>query len=361
MWSVLILATLYTTLSSNGVRALHLLSGKSAAEVTKMLAAALNVNIDWNLVGLMGASVASFVASPIALQSKTNQAPDTGTLTQASDYMAAAQGLSAKPDSTGTLLTKASQADARLSDLIKGEDIGNANAVDITRLQMLVMTIIVYISYAIVVANTLLLSGAELNDLPAISQTLLALILVSHGGYIGGKLLPSSGSLQPDSLKQLAAATQLNQRAADLVRDGVAKLATTTDPATRLALQNIVDQARSAAASSAGLPGQVGSGSLADPSVLTRLDGVLTTLTQSLHATDPNGPVAASKTAPSPLVVAALQRKLAPTYGNVVPTGMVDSTTSDAVTKFLASLKITPDRLDPKPYRFFEEVLSLCP
>src|SRR5262249_5680156 len=147
LWTILVLATLYVVFIARIVR------GDS---VTK----ALNVDLDWNLVVLMGISVASYITSPIALSRKTANVADTTEVANASKELVNQQALADKPNANGTVIVKRDPRDARMADLIRGEEVGNATLVDISRTQMLIITVIVVLAYGFAIWSQLVLASS---------------------------------------------------------------------------------------------------------------------------------------------------------------------------------------------------------
>jgi hypothetical protein len=131
---------------------------------------AIAVDLDWNLVVLLGLSVTSFITSPIALSVKAQQQVPAPEVREVSQSLGAAQDLPAGSVATvGRVVTKAAPRDARLADLIKGEEVDNATTVDLTRFQMFVITLIVVIGYAGVLIVLMRTGPSPLTALPYLS------------------------------------------------------------------------------------------------------------------------------------------------------------------------------------------------
>lgn len=178
LWTLLVLATLYTVYIANIVR----------GDATT----ALMVDLDYNLITLMGFSLASFVSAPMALSRKAEQPTDSGALASTGQQLLDSQNLASMPSANGQVLMKANPQDARLADLIRGEDVSNGTIVDLPRLQMLLITLVVILVYGAAVGHSLGSGYWVLQDLPKLHTTLLLLALISHSGYVVGKLIPTS-------------------------------------------------------------------------------------------------------------------------------------------------------------------------
>ncbi len=347
LWTILVLATLYVVFVTNIVR---------GATVTD----ALNVNLDWNLIVLMGISVTSYISSPIALSRKTNNIADAAQVASASDQLTNQQNLAARPDANGTVLIKQDPQDARMADFIRGEDVGNATLVDISRTQMLIITVIVVVAYGFAICNELALGPGTLAKLPDLHQTLLGLILVSHASYIGGKLTPTTvGTAGANSAAYLARALQLNQRAADLVRDLRTRLAAAQPGVGAKAINDTLTLALGAAAQTATMPVRV---TAVDFKVdeLSVLEGRVDALMASVGSLVGTPRLDDIGNAPATQKVAEVQRKLrARGCQDVVESGIPDAATDLAIRTVLSALGVDRRNLHPRPYRFYEELASL--
>ncbi|WP_025129932.1 hypothetical protein [Pseudomonas sp. PH1b] len=183
LWTLLVLATLYTVYIANIVR----------GDATT----ALIVDLDYNLIALMGFNLASFVGAPMALSRKAEQPASDNALATTSQQLLDTQKLTAPPSARGQVLTKNDPKDARLADLIRGEDVTNATLVDLPRLQMLLITMVVVFVYGAAVGHSLGSGDWLLETLPKLHNTLLLLALISHSGYVVGKLIPSNLTPNP--------------------------------------------------------------------------------------------------------------------------------------------------------------------
>ncbi|MEY5098466.1 MAG: hypothetical protein RJA36_1185 [Pseudomonadota bacterium] len=344
LWTVLVLATLYTTLMANVVR-----GGADQALV---------LDLDYNLVVLMGFSIASLVAAPMALSRRADQTADTQDITKSSTELQAKQGLKSPPVSAGRVMVKAHPQDARLADLIRGEDVANATVVDLPRLQMLLITAVVIVAYGAAVGHQLATDDWVMHALVELKPTLTLLVLVSHVGYITGKLIPSSGSAAsaqatPDAGRALRA----SQRAASLAAELQSRLQATApgDPRSEW-LRNGLALARGLAAEAAVLP----AGTVASPDGVARIEGRMDALESTLSREPTSPAVRQMLDGPAPAVVSQVQRLLYQRgYGGVQVTGIPDVPTEQAIGSELAKLGIDRQALHPRTYRFFEEVAQL--
>jgi len=347
LWSVLVLSTLYVMFVSNMVRA-------------KVGAEPLDINMNWNLVMLMGISVATFVTAPMALSLKSDKVPDRAEAIDASRELKDKQHLAEAPTMSGTVVMKRSPRDARIADLIRGEEVGNATVVDITRTQMLIITVIVVTAYAMTVWQRIGFVDGSITQFPELSETVLGLIFISHAGYIGGKLAPTTrGEAGAGSPKNLARALQVSQRATDLVRNIELKLANLPAGSQAKVLQDAMTLARSAAAQAGALPTRVTEPNFTE-SEISSLEGRVEALSASVNSLGgmvPTGEIANSPAATKVLEVQRILR--ARGRSEVAESGIPDAPTESAILVELKSLGVDRKDLHPRAFRFYEEVAQI--
>jgi hypothetical protein len=154
----------------------------------------LDIAIDDNLWAILGISTASFVTTPLVLGQKAQSTPSTQAVNAA--------GLVLKEDPTqiqsnahGTLYVNPAPQDASITDMFQGDEIGNTAYVDISKVQMFLLTIFVVAAYGTDLYH--LLAGFDasaahgdfsaLNSLPSLSSSEVKLLGLSHAGYLGFK------------------------------------------------------------------------------------------------------------------------------------------------------------------------------
>lgn len=75
-------------------------------------------------------------------------------------------------------------------DMFMGEDIGNHKYIDLSKVQMFFFTIIIVLVYAVSLGGIFINSYCHITYFPKLHQSLLALIGISHGGYLTYKAIP---------------------------------------------------------------------------------------------------------------------------------------------------------------------------
>jgi hypothetical protein len=149
--------------------------------------APLDMALDPNLWALMGISTASLVGTPLILQGKATQEAHPDHVKNC------AAVLGEKPEDVdnnrqGKLYANSSIKDARISDMFEGDEIGNTAYVDISKVQMFMFTMIMIVAYCSEVYAVLGQHGeADKLAMPRLSQGMIALLGISHAGYLTSK------------------------------------------------------------------------------------------------------------------------------------------------------------------------------
>ena len=238
---------------------------------------------------------------------------------------------------------------------------------------MLAITVIVIGSYAIDLFHMMINRGLKFVDnkftydpyswvietFPPIDDTLLVLVLVSHGGYLTGKLIPRSRSVGKGVSMKLGRAMQLSQKVGNLLRSFEQSLnIDNLLPRDRDHLQNLNINAKSLASKIEALPGRIGAGETVDDD-LARLEGQIDALDTSYRS------IVSSETLPigandaTPEVVIEVQKQLKDRDYPVETTGILDDATRLAVEGFIKKQGLSKGDLHSEEYRRYEEILSL--
>ncbi|MEO8611599.1 MAG: hypothetical protein ABI690_27115 [Chloroflexota bacterium] len=136
--------------------------GQTALEPTTPL----SVEIPSEVWLLLGISTTSLVASPLIKGQKAN-----------------------------VIQTNEVRSEAKLSDLFSGEEESNYLKLDLAKLQMLFFTLIVIGAYGVAVASLFNRSlQSAITSLPALDSGVVAMLGVSHAGYLTNKAIPKPGS-----------------------------------------------------------------------------------------------------------------------------------------------------------------------
>ena len=181
LWTVVVLSALLTAALAN------IKAGYSDT--------ALAIAIPKEVWVAMGISTASLVGSPLILKGKkekeTNKKEAAKTAVRlgllAEDADEEKRKEVTEKRSSGQLDRNEKPEDARLYDLVRGEEVGNADVLDLTRLQNFFFTLILIGSYAVCLGTKLVSASGTVSKFPEIGASSLALLGISHAGYLTSK------------------------------------------------------------------------------------------------------------------------------------------------------------------------------
>ncbi len=168
---------------------------------------ALAVKIDWQLWALMGISATSLVGSPLINSTKKQRpAADSETEKTANALVEAKNTPDSIPPadktdpvkmkstikdtSQGILYANPTIADASFADLFEGDEVGNTAYVDLAKVQMFYFTVILgaaYVATLLPLFAKLRTDPSSVNELPALSEGMVALLGISHAGFLASK------------------------------------------------------------------------------------------------------------------------------------------------------------------------------
>lgn len=148
--------------------------------------AALVIHIDTNLLAIMGISYFTGAAAPglLALKSNSNGAPATALAARSDGQLLGV---------TGQIVYRPAAFAPRFADLVLGDEASNAGSIDLSKLQQLLITIILVGAYATLLfqmfggPDFVVRSGSDHGTtlLPPLSGGIVQLLLLSHAGYLG--------------------------------------------------------------------------------------------------------------------------------------------------------------------------------
>ena len=92
---------------------------------------------------------------------------------------------------SGTLKTNAHAKEAELTDMFLGDEVGDFDKVDASKVQMFLFTVVLVFAYIVLVVDLLGRDAELLNafevEMPAFTSSMVTLLAISHAGYIGVK------------------------------------------------------------------------------------------------------------------------------------------------------------------------------
>jgi len=173
-WTIIVLAAFAAAAAYNVARA-----GSDFSIVSS-----LSIQLPGDLLLAMGISATSLVGAPAILSLKTDQP------TPPNAEQAAADRTGVSTTAIGQLFTKQNHADASLADLVTGDEVGNAGAVDISKVQQLLITIVLLGVYAVYVFGAFGATTSVITTLPALDKSFVWLLGLSHASYLAYKAAP---------------------------------------------------------------------------------------------------------------------------------------------------------------------------
>lgn len=154
---------------------------------------ALGIQINGDLFAALGVSFFTGAATPalLALKSQSATAPEY----QAVVSSRMGQAMTVR----GQVVYRPPQMSPSLGDIVRGDDVGSAGIIDLSKVQQLIITLVLVGVYAAALygffAHGVL--GVVTKDnprgltiLPAFSDDLVKLLVLSHAGYLGYKAAP---------------------------------------------------------------------------------------------------------------------------------------------------------------------------
>jgi hypothetical protein len=143
---------------------------------------------------LMGISTTTLVASPLILSTKTNKPTDEAAAARTFNTIVTNQHVDPDMlDTKGEVIVNTNAAAARWSDMFRGEEVANGGQLDLGKIQMFYFTLILIFAYASAMgAMFAAQTTARIGSFPALDASMIALLGISHAGYLTSKAIPHS-------------------------------------------------------------------------------------------------------------------------------------------------------------------------
>lgn len=154
----------------------------------------LSITIPAELWLLMGISTVSLVGSPLIVSIKQSRPANEDEKVRALEQLAHQSVDPATVAIRGQMVVNQNAETARIADLFQGSETGNAGQLDLGKLQMFFFTLVLLFAYGTALAALFKTSGGRITALPAMDTGMLALLAISHAGYLVNKALPHSES-----------------------------------------------------------------------------------------------------------------------------------------------------------------------
>lgn len=154
---------------------------------------AIDIDMPPELLALMGISTTSLVGSALILSNKKSAGMSDDALKTAITAVASQTKTDADQlCNQGMLIANKSMEQARLKDLLTGEELADAAHIDIVRVQMLFFTAALLAVYGAEIVQRVVTAMPQTHGFPSINQYMVGLIAISHGGYLMNKAIPAT-------------------------------------------------------------------------------------------------------------------------------------------------------------------------
>lgn len=136
---------------------------------------------------LLGISTASLVGSPLIKGGKKERSPAPAV--EIRDGVPLARPA---PPADGLVLVNRDPRQAGWADLFGSEEVGNQGSLDLAKVQMFFFTAVVALAYGATLAAMFAGADEAIRAFPDLDGSLLALLGISHTGYLTHKAMPLS-------------------------------------------------------------------------------------------------------------------------------------------------------------------------
>lgn len=143
---------------------------------------------------LMGISTTSLIGSPLILSAKKAREVKEPDKQRALNALVRQAVDTDKVTIIGQLVVNQTPEVARLADMFQGSETGNVGLLDLGKVQMFFFTLIIVLAYASALSALFQQGRGPIQALPVIDGGMLALLGISHAGYLVNKALPHSDS-----------------------------------------------------------------------------------------------------------------------------------------------------------------------
>jgi hypothetical protein len=202
LWTLLVLAALAAVVACRS----HQLFMPSDAASPNRIEDALNIFIPPELLAVMGISLFSAAAAPAILSVKSQSAAPADVQLEA-----ASTRVGGEVQAIGRVAVRPAHCPPLVRDLFQGDEIAKAGTVDIGKLQQAIVTFILWTAYLAMVVDLFVqgrLGEDGVTALPALSDTFVYLLGISHAGYLAYKAAPAATADGPGPLASPAGAAE---------------------------------------------------------------------------------------------------------------------------------------------------------
>lgn len=154
----------------------------------------ISIGVPAEAWALLGIATTSLVASPLILGTKKDRQPDPVQEVSVRTALIA-DGIT--PTLQGQVVAFACADDASWSDMFTGDETSNATQLDLGKVQMFFFTLILVLAYGVAIGSMFLHTIGKIEQLPVFDPGMVALLGISHAGYLANKAVPRSDPAAP--------------------------------------------------------------------------------------------------------------------------------------------------------------------
>ncbi len=154
----------------------------------------LSIAIPPDLWLLMGISTTSLIGSPLILRAKKGREAKESDKQRVMKTLTRQVVDTDKVTIVGQLVINQAPETAHLADMFQGSETGNVGLLDLGKMQMFFFTLILVLAYASALSTLFQQGRGAIQALPVVDGGMLALLGISHAGYLVNKALPHSDS-----------------------------------------------------------------------------------------------------------------------------------------------------------------------
>jgi hypothetical protein len=146
----------------------------------------LDIGMDWHLFALLGISTTTLIGTPLILSTKKDDKPDPSAAQKVAPLIGE-RPEDIEKNKQGVLYANSTINDARLTDMFQGDELINTAQIDLAKVQMFYFTVIAALCFVVLVFQQLVQANTNLSSLPVLPDGLVALLGISHAGYLTSK------------------------------------------------------------------------------------------------------------------------------------------------------------------------------
>jgi hypothetical protein len=158
----------------------------------------LNISVPEELLIAIGITTTALVGSPLIRSVK--EQPDKTPNRDQAEATIQKLGLGNAPQLRGLIVVNPQPSQATWIDMIRGEEGGNAAALDVGKIQMFWFTGLLVVAYLVMISTQLPVDygkdavGTALSGLPELSAAFIGLLAISNGTYLTNKAVPHTAT-----------------------------------------------------------------------------------------------------------------------------------------------------------------------